>query len=111
MPRYTHVEETIDNHTGETKTVKKSYSVKIKTPRFTMLFVEDAPIDLLLKVKRAVDFKLLLLLCKKAEFNNGIVEMSAPLREEIENKLGIDKSAFSQSKKRLQDLGIIATDR
>lgn len=76
-----------------------------------MLFMEEEPIDLMMKVEKVVDFKLLILLCRESEFNSGIVDMSSYLRASLETELGINKSAFSQSKKRLVDLGLISVDR
>lgn len=77
---------TVDQSTGEVLTTSKKFAVKIDSEEFYMTFVSCiAPI---FKLKSAIEIKLLIWLCKEAEFNTGRVLITPEIRNELLVELG-----------------------
>lgn len=96
---------TVDQSTGEVLTTSKKFAVKIDSEEFYMTFVSCiAP---LFKLKSAIDIKLLIWLCKEAEFNTGRVLITPEVRIQLLSDLDdisstqVSKSLASLSKKEL----------
>ena len=111
MPKkLAHIEETVDRTTGEIQTVKKTFAVKSKTTEeFFMVFLSG--LNALCALSRPSDIKILACLCERAEYNTGIVRLTAVDRQEVMKKLGIKPQAFTNSLGRLKKANLVTGDR
>ena len=110
MAKLQHIEETVDRHTGELQTVKKTFSVKSKHKEdFFFMFL--SALNAIEPLSRPSDIKVLMHLCSAAEFNTGKVKLTSTGRKEILKTLNIKAQAFSNSISRLKETGLITGDR
>jgi len=110
MAKLRHKEEIIDGQTGEVKTITKTFSVKVKNKEeFYFTFLSG--LNAICNLSRPNDIKVLALMCAKAEFNTGIVALSAGDRREITAKLGFSNQSFSNSIRRLKEAGLMSGER
>jgi hypothetical protein len=111
MAKLQHIEKKLDANTGELVTLTKTFAVKsVNKEEFYITFLSG--LNALCELSRPSDIKVLALMCSKAKFNTGVVNMSAGDRKEIMEKLGgISTQAFSNSISRLKKAGLISGDR
>lgn len=89
--------------------IEKIFNVPVSTESFSFMFHDY--LGPLLGIKHMSDRILLDELVKLAEFNTGEVILSTKLKNEICEKININKSNFSKNMKRLKDLNIISGDK
>ena len=88
-----------------TTTESKTFAVKKSTEHFYMVYFEN--LSGFYKLTSATDIKVLSVLCGKAEFNTGVIELSTNVRELICTTLGIINSQLSRSLKTLSNKGLL----
>lgn len=110
MPKLQHITETIDTSTGEVSTIRKTFAVKSKTRQeFFMVFLSG--LNAICALSRPSDIKILACLCERAEYNTGVVRLTAEDRQEIMKKLDIRSQAFSNSLSRLRKANLVVGSR
>ena len=102
-----HIEETIDGKTGQVTTIRKSFSKRVKNKEeFFMMFLSG--LNEICALSRPSDIKILACLCERAEYNTGVVKLTASERKKITDKLKIKAQAFSNSLSRLKAAGLVS---
>lgn len=101
--------ETLNKETGEIITTSKTFTLKTSAESFYMTFVDN--LAGVLQIKSLLDSKLLSILCTKAEFNTGIINLSASLRNEICLELKTSTQNISNSLNRLKKLELITGEK
>ena len=110
MAKLRHIEERVDTATGEIRTITKTFSVKSKNKEdFFMVFLSG--LNAISSLSRPSDIKVLAILCSNAEFNTGKVKLTSADRKEATDRLGIKSQSFSNSLKRLRDVGLLEGER
>lgn len=109
--RLKHVEETLDQTTGEISVVHKTFSIKAdSSEKFFITFLSG--LNAICGLSRPSDIKVLAILCSMAEFNTGKVIMTSSARKEIMKKLGIKTpQALSNSISRLKKEHLLEGER
>lgn len=107
----TNTKQYVDPETGEliVQDTSKEFVVKTTADAFFMTFINytTGMYDGL----RVKDRELLEEFCKLAEFDTGVINLSAALRTDICDKLSINPSNFSKHIRVLKDNGLITGDR
>lgn len=91
------VKEILDKDTGEICTIEvtKHQTITVDSDSFYMTFIDyTAP---LFNLKSTVAKSVLAYLCNRAEFNTGVISLSAQDRTDICEELKIHKSSLSQA--------------
>lgn len=110
MSNYEKTEKTVDTNTGEVNTIIKSFSVKKKkVEKFFFVFTKN--IMKFYDIERAIDFKILFFLSSHIEFSTKQIKFSRKEKLEFMETVNIKTQCFSNSIKRLKDLGIISGER
>lgn len=112
MIEQTYVTEFVDKETGEVLQYesKKVCKKKVNSENFYMVFFDYFKNFNSLR-RSAVNNNVLNELCKRAEFNTGIVNMSQKIRDAICTEFGISKTQLSNSLKALREDDLISLDR
>lgn len=90
-------------------TTSKKFTVKTQQDSFYMTYFEN--LSGFYKLTSATDIKLISILCSKAEYNTGIVDLSTKFRDEICDTLGILSTQISRSLKSLEMKDLIIRDK
>lgn len=108
--RYKNVTKGIDLKTGDIFEMEKHYRVKVDdTESFYCSFINS--IGRLYGLKSITDFKVITELCVHAQFNTGIIHISAGFRKEMCTKLELTTQGLSNSFTRLKELKLIAGEK
>lgn len=108
--KYNHVEQEINTETGEVKTIRKSFTTRVKGGQdFYMTFIEHMAV--LFKINSALDRKVLEHLCMLAEYNTGKVYLDPSSRKQIQENMGVKSQAISRSLNNLKQLKLITGER
>lgn len=109
MAKYqtTKQKEFIDCETGEVKSIEvsKVFTTKVNSDAFYMTFIDY--LSPIFNLKSDAAKTLLVWLCTHAEFNSGIVSLSAADRKQICIDLNITNSTISNNLKKLSELNLI----
>ena len=106
MAKLQHIEEEINVSTGEVKTLRKTFSTKVKTKQdFFMVFLHG--LNSICELSRPSDIKILVYLCSKAEYNTGRVRLTSSDRAELIEVLDIRKQSLSNSLRRLVESNLL----
>ena len=103
---------TVDKDTGEIINTESSKVIKVnmgKQEEFFMTYCHY--LSSFYELKYADDIKIIIKLNEWAQFETGIVDLTANKRLEITNELGIRNDAISKSLKRLRDNKLIFGER
>jgi len=103
-----YVREIVDCDTGEIKVIEsqKVFTKKVKNDNFYFTFVDFiAP---LFRLRSDSAKTLLVWLCTNAEFNTGIVRLTADDRRQLCETLNMSNNAITNCLKKLKDLNLIS---
>lgn len=103
-----YVREIVDCDTGEIKVIEsqKVFSKKVKNDNFYFTFIDFiAP---LFRLRSDSAKTLLVWLCTNAEFNTGIVRLTADDRRQLCETLNMSNNAITNCLKKLKDLNLIS---
>lgn len=104
------VRQVVDHETGELldQTVEKHFVTKVDTDSFFMVFIENlAPF---FGLKQAGDVRLIIAMCKVADFNTGVVKMTKKTRMQLCEDANISVSNMNKNLKRLVECGLISEE-
>lgn len=91
--------EEIDPTTGEiysqTVTTTKVYSARVHAEEFYITFINA--LSRIVGLTRMLDVRVLAILCSKAEFNTGTVQLTPFIREGVCNELNISYNSLANS--------------
>lgn len=101
----------VDTETGEiaTLTTSKTYSVKVKSDKFYMTFIDYALPVFRLKSDNAR--KVLDWMCMHAEYNTGAVHLTAKAREQMALDINICNNTITNNLAKLKRLDLISGDK
>jgi hypothetical protein len=100
--------ETLNPETREVviNSTTKTFSTRVKNQeQFYMTYIGLSSIYL--KIKSLTDIQLLAVLCERAEYNTGVVQLPTKVREDVIRQLNITNPALSRSLKKLKELKLI----
>jgi hypothetical protein len=103
-----YVREIVDCDTGEIKVIEsqKVFTKKVKNDNFYFTFIDFiAP---LFRLRSDSAKTLLVWLCTNAEFNTGIVRLTADDRRQLCETLNMSNNAITNCLKKLKDLNLIS---
>lgn len=103
-----YVREIVDCETGEIKVIEsqKVFTKKVKNDNFYFTFIDFiAP---LFRLRSDSAKTLLVWLCTNAEFNTGIVRLTADDRRQLCETLNMSNNAITNCLKKLKDLNLIS---
>lgn len=103
-----YVREIVDCDTGEIKVIEsqKVFSKKVKNDNFYFTFIDFiAP---LFRLRSDSAKTLLVWLCTNAEFNTGVVRLTADDRRQLCETLNMSNNAITNCLKKLKDLNLIS---
>lgn len=103
-----YVREIVDCDTGEIKVIEsqKVFTKKVKNDNFYFTFIDFvAP---LFRLRSDSAKNLLVWLCTNAEFNTGIVRLTADDRRQLCETLNMSNNAITNCLKKLKDLNLIS---
>lgn len=103
-----YVREIVDCDTGEIKVIEsqKVFTKKVKNDNFYFTFIEFvAP---LFRLRSDSAKNLLVWLCTNAEFNTGVVRLTADDRRQLCETLNMSNNAITNCLKKLKDLNLIS---
>lgn len=98
------IQET-DISTGEVITITKHFTKTVDVNKFVKLFEDN--IGVLLNFKSVIDFKILLLLLKKMEYETNIIIFDSDTKKELCEILEISIKTLYNSTIRLMELNLI----
>lgn len=103
--------EVIDITTGEVVKVdtQKTFTEKIAPESFYMTFI--GYMSPLFNLNSEVARKILDWMCVRAEYNSGVVNLSASNRSKMCSDLSITNNQITNGLKKLKDLGLITGER
>lgn len=98
----------VDYETGEVKTIatQKVFTSKVKSEEFYMTFIDY--LSPIFKISKPSVKDLLIWMCQHADYNTGIVNLSAAIRKKICVDLNTTNSTISNSIKSLKELKLIS---
>ena len=89
----------VDKETGEifnkTITTSKIYSTRIQAEDFYITFINA--LSKIIGLNRMTDVRVLALLCARAEYNTGVVQLTPYVKELIYTELGISYNSLANS--------------
>jgi hypothetical protein len=103
-----YVREIVDCDTGEIKVIEsqKVFTKKVKSDNFYFTFIDFiAP---LFRLRSDSAKTLLVWLCTNAEFNTGVVRLTADDRRQLCETLNMSNNAITNCLKKLKDLNLIS---
>jgi hypothetical protein len=103
-----YVREIVDCDTGEIKVIEsqKVFTKKVKNDNFYFTFIDFiAP---LFRLRSDSAKTLLVWLCTNAEFNTGVVRLTADDRRQLCETLNMSNNAITNCLKKLKDLNLIS---
>lgn len=103
-----YVREIVDCDTGEIKVIEsqKVFTKKVKNDNFYFTFIDFvAP---LFRLRSDSAKNLLVWLCTNAEFNTGVVRLTADDRRQLCETLNMSNNAITNCLKKLKDLNLIS---
>lgn len=103
-----YVREIVDCETGEIKVIEsqKVFTKKVKNDNFYFTFIDFvAP---LFRLRSDSAKTLLVWLCTNAEFNTGVVRLTADDRRQLCETLNMSNNAITNCLKKLKDLNLIS---
>lgn len=95
-----------DKETGEVFTTSKIYRIPVPETKFYMTYIES--LAGVFNLKSAVDIKVLIKMCMIAEYNSGRVLVTAQVRREIIESIGICSPAISRAIDNLKTLQLVS---
>lgn len=96
----------VDVSSGEYVEIEKHFSIKVKNAEsFFSVFINS--IGRLYNLRTVSDYKVIISLCCNAQYNTGVIHLSAELRKSIMENTGLSTQSFSNSIYRLKTLGLI----
>lgn len=103
--------QTVDVNTGEILQyeTQKTFTKKIKTDRFYMVFIDF--ISPLFNLKTDTAKSILVWLCCKAEYNTGKVLLPSAVRKDLCAELSISPNTLTNNLKKLKDLKLISGEK
>ena len=103
----------IDTFTGEivnkVVTSSKTYSTKVQAEEFYITFINA--LSKIIGLNRMTDVRVLAMLCSKAEFNTGVVQLNSFVKQSIYSELSISYNSLANSLTSLKQKGFITIDK
>lgn len=107
--RLKNVTEVLDKETGEIITTSKSFSVATNSENFYITFI--GKLAGFYSLKSAVDIKVLVQLCERAQFDNGLALIPPAIRKEMMTTLDVSSQQITKSLANLKSKGLITGER
>jgi len=102
-------ETVVISENGVEVTTSKTYSVKVKTDEFYMTFLDY--VGPFFDLTKPTDKNLMIELCTMAEYNTGIVRLTAHDKKDIANKFNVAVHSIENSVTRLKQKNLITGDK
>ena len=110
MSRIERTTTTVDHKTGELVSTQKIFSLKKKEVKRFFIIYSEGLLNLY-KIERAIDYKVLFFLADHLEYGSTSVKFSPKNKKDFLELLGISSQSFTNSIRRLRDLGLILGSR
>ncbi len=100
------VADTIDGLTGELTGTSIKLIKRKRVDRFVMLYVDN--MELVMKIKGAMTFKLYLLMTKRMERDTNLIHITTMVKGELLRDMNATVATYTHSMRELIELGLVA---